>query len=212
MSEEAKIIPIEEEEKKLDHIEFETKYRVEQSVQLPFKLIVEKMPTFKDFVYAEGPDEYFINGKLFARYRKESNKGDAARAELTIKIKPEGAKNNIIREEYNIRVDGTPRETVVKFLKALNFEYNFTVMKTCFIYHMEDATLVSYTVADVTDGEIKREDNFVEIEVSEEKIHNMTEEEAWAILVKYEKALESLGINPQKRLRKSLYEMYKRDK
>lgn len=212
MSEEAKVLPLEEEEKTLDHIEFETKYRVEQSIQMPFKLIVEKMPTFKSFIYAEGPDEYFINGKLFARYRKESNKGADSRAELTMKIKPEGAKNNIIREEYNIRVDGTPRETIVKFLNALNFEYNFTVMKTCFIYHMEDATLVSYTVADVTNGEMKREDNFVEIEVSEEKIHTMTEEEAWAILVKYEKALESLGINPQKRLRKSLFEMYKRDK
>lgn len=212
MSDELKIVPIEEEDKKLDHIEFETKYRVEQSIQLPFKLIVEKMDTFKDFVYAEGPDEYFINGKLFARYRREANKGDNARAELTIKIKPDGAKNNIIREEFNIRVDGTPRYTLVKFLSALGFEYNFTVMKTCFIYHMEDATLVSYTVADITDGEIKREDNFVEIEVSEEKIHNMTEEQAWEILVKYEKALEGLGINPQKRLRKSLYEMYRRDK
>lgn len=201
------------EEKKLDHIEFESKYRVDQSIILPFKLIVEKMPTFKEFVYAEGPDEYFIKESdgLFARYRKEANKGPDARAELTIKIKPEGAKNNIIREEYNVRVDGTPRETIVKFLSALGFKHNFTVMKSCFIYRMEDATLVSYTVADVTDGVLKSEDNFVEIEVSEDKIHNMTESQAWEVLVGYEKALECLGINAQKRLRKSLYEMYRRE-
>lgn len=198
-------------EKKLDHIEFESKYRVEQNITLPMKLIVEKMPTFKEFVYAEGPDEYFIKGELFARYRKEANKGPNARAELTIKIKPEGAKNNIIREEYNVRVDGTPRDTIVKFLGALGFELNFIVMKSCFIYRMEDATLVSYTVADVTDGVLKSEDHFLEIEVSEEKIHTMTEAEAWVILTKYEKSLESLGINPQKRLKRSLFEMYRRN-
>lgn len=199
------------EEKKLDHIEFESKYRVEHNIVLPFKLIVEKMPTFREFIYAEGPDEYFVKDGLFARYRKEANKGPDARAELTIKIKPEGAKNNIIREEYNVRVDGTPRETIVKFLTALGFNHNFTVMKSCFIYRMEDATLVTYTVADITDGTLKSEDNFVEIEVSEEKIHTMTESEAWQIITKYEKSLESLGINPQKRLRKSLFEMYRRE-
>lgn len=199
-----------DEEKKLDHIEFESKYRVEQSIILPFKLIVEKMDTFKEFVYAEGPDEYFVKGELFARYRKEANKGPNARAELTIKIKPEGAKNNIIREEYNVRVDGTPRETIVKFLNALGFKHNFTVMKSCFIYRMEDATLVSYTVADITDGDLRSEDHFVEIEVSEEQIHTMNEDQAWAILTKYEKALEPLGITPQKRLKRSLYEMYRR--
>lgn len=197
-------------EKKLDHIEFETKYRVEQSILLPFKIAIEKMTTFKEFVYAEGPDEYFVNEDRFARYRKEANKGPDSRAEITIKIKPEGAKNNIIREEFNIRVDKTPRETIVKFLNALNFKYNFAVMKSCFIYRMEDATLVFYTVADITDGQYKSENHFVEIEVSEEKIHEMTESQAWEILTHYEKALEPFGINPQRRLRKSLFEMYRR--
>jgi adenylate cyclase class IV len=201
------------EEKKLDHIEFESKYRVEQNIVLPFKLAVEKMHAFKEFVYAEGPDEYFVKDDgLFARYRKEANKGPNARAELTIKIKPEGAKNNIIREEYNVRVDGTPRETIVKFLTALGFKHNFTVMKSCFIYRMEDATLVTYTVADITDGILKNENHFVEIEVCEEKIHTMTERQAWEILTNYEKLLEKFGINPQKRLKRSLFEMYKRDK
>lgn len=199
-------------ETKLDHVEFETKYRVDNSITMPFKLLVEKMPTFKEFIYAEGPDEYYIKGDLFARYRKESNKGPDSRAEITTKIKPEGAKNNIMRDEFNVRVDMTPRETVVKWLGALGFKYNFTIMKSCFIYRMEDATLVSYSVADVTDGSLKNEDHFVEIEVSEEKIGTMTEAEAWEIITKYEKALEPLGISPQKRLRLSLFEMYKKDK
>lgn len=199
------------EEKKLDHIEFESKYRVEPNIAMQFQLLVGKMSTFKEFVHAIGPDEYFVKGEeQFIRYRKEAHKGPDSRAELTMKIKPQGAKNNIIREEFNVRVDGTPRETIVKFVTALGFKHNFTVYKNCLIYRMTDATLVFYTVADITDGMLKNEDHFIEIEVDEETIHTMTEAQAWEILVKYEKALEIIGINSQKRLRKSLYEMYKR--
>jgi adenylate cyclase class IV len=198
-------------DKKLDHIEFESKYRVEPSILLPFKLLVEAMPTFKEFVYAEGPDVYYVKKDLFLRYRKEANKGTNARAELTMKIKPAGAKNNIIREEFNIRVDSTPKETILKFVSALGFDYNFTVVKSCHIFTMEDATLVYYLVADTTDGTLRGQDCFVEIEVSEEQIHTMTEDQAWEILVKYEKMLESVGVSPQRRLRKSLFEMYERE-
>jgi adenylate cyclase class IV len=199
------------EESKLDHIEFESKYRVETNILMPMKLVVEAMPTFKEFVYAEGPDDYFTKGDSFVRYRKEAHKGPNGRAELTMKIKPEGAKNNIIREEFNVRVDGTPKETITKFLNALGYKHNFSVMKSCFIYRMEDATLVYYTVADITNGDLRDMQHFVEIEVSEEKIGNMTATEAWEILVKYEKALAPIGLSPQKRLKKSLFEMYHRE-
>ena len=196
---------------KLDHIEFETKYRIDNSLAAQFQMVVTNMPSFKEFVYACGPDEYFVKEDMFARYRKEAFKGDNARAEITVKIKPKGAKNNIIREEYNIRVDGTPRDTIAKFLNSLGFEYSFTITKSCQIYRMEDATLVIYTVGDITDGHLKQEESFVEIEVSEEKIHTMTEQDAWDIITKYEKALEPVGVSPQKRLRLSLFDMYRRD-
>jgi hypothetical protein len=38
----------------------------------------------------------------------------------------------------------------------------------------------------------------------------MTEKEAWAVIEKYEKLLEPVGINAYKRLKKSLFEIYKR--
>jgi hypothetical protein len=41
---------------------------------------------------------------------------------------------------------------------------------------------------------------------------NTTEEQAWGIIAKYEKLLDSIGLNAQKRLRKSLFEMYYRNK
>ena len=198
-------------EEKLDHIEFESKYRVEADLLMSFKNLVQSLPDFEEFIYAEGPDEYYIKGDLFIRYRKEANKGNNSRAELTMKIKPDGAKNNIIREEFNVRVDGTPKETIVKFVTTLGFKYNFTIIKSCQIYRMKDATLVFYSVVDTTDGSVKKIDHFIEIEVLEETIHTMTEDDAWNVLVKYEKALYSLGINSQKRLRKSLIDIYKKD-
>jgi hypothetical protein len=38
----------------------------------------------------------------------------------------------------------------------------------------------------------------------------LTEDQAWAIIEKYEKILEPVGITAHKRLRRSLWEMYKR--
>ncbi len=39
---------------------------------------------------------------------------------------------------------------------------------------------------------------------------NTTEEQAWDIIAKYEKLLENIGLSAQKRMRKSLFAMYKR--
>jgi hypothetical protein len=50
----------------------------------------------------------------------------------------------------------------------------------------------------------------VEIEISEEHISQMTENQAWAIIEKYEKILEGIDIHPRNRMRKSLFEIYVR--
>lgn len=203
------------EEKKLDHIEFETKYRTEDHQLIEFKKTVESIPGEKAFVYVEGPDYYYThpqNEDSFGRYRKPSYGLDNGRCEVTFKIKPEGAKNNIMRKEFNWRVDKTPEETIKAGFDALGFIFNFSIVKSCHIYFLEDANLVFYTVYDTTDGKPKKTDSFIEIEVNEEKIKDMTEEQAWEVIEKYEKTLESIGISAQKRLRKSLFEMYVRKK
>ena len=53
--------------------------------------------------------------------------------------------------------------------------------------------------------------HFVEIELDEEKIHKLTEDQAWAIIRQYEAVLEPLGITYRNRLNKSLFEMYYRE-
>jgi hypothetical protein len=47
--------------------------------------------------------------------------------------------------------------------------------------------------------------------ITEETIHELTEDQAWEIIRKYEKVLEPVGVIAQKRMRKSLYELYKKE-
>lgn len=211
-------------EKSLEYIEFETKYRIDDSFLIQFKQIVDLYKEDKKFVYVEGPDLYFTYpdwwfknnpqwdpSGTFVRYRRPSYGLDDGKRQVTWKYKQKDAKNNIKRKELNFDLmEKTSDNTVVEQLDSSGVKFNFSIVKNCHIYNFEDATIVFYTVYDTTYGKPKKTDSFVEIEVSEEKVAHMTEEEAWNIISKYEKMLEPIGINPQKRLRKSLFEMYKK--
>lgn len=197
-----------------EHTEFETKYRIEPEKLVEFKKIADDIPESKKFIYVEGPDHYYVQEGMedsFARYRKPTHGLDNGRCEVNFKIKPKDARNNVKRKEFNWRVDKTPEATIHEALKALGWKFNFSIWKSCHIYRLSDATLVFYTVYDTTDGKTQKVDNFVEIEVDEDSISNLTEAQAWVIIEKYEKVLAPLGITPQKRLRKSLFEMYRRN-
>lgn len=186
--------------------EFETKYRVDAQMQFPFKDLVETLEGLKSFVYVEGPDIYWTKGEEnFQRYRKAAHE-KSGKAWLTNKFKTKDD-NNTKRVEHNIRVDHTPLKEIKSYVESLGFKFNFEIYKNCHIYSFEDATLVFYSVRD----EAGKRDYFIEIEVDESSIHTLTEEEAWEIVKKYEKHMEPLGLKPQNRLRKSLFEMYKKE-
>jgi len=185
------------------HVEFETKYRTEPDKLHQFISIVQEIDQPHEFVYAQGPDFYYTLPDLsFARYRKAEND---KKAWVTFKEKPEGASNNIYRTEVNWRVDNTKKETIFKGLELQGYKYNFSIWKMCHIYKFKDATLVFYTVRDYVDNSL---DHFIEIEVDEETIHNLTREEAMGVIRKYEEFLTPLGITYRNRLNKSLFEMY----
>lgn len=189
-----------------DHIEFETKYRVDGSLLYPFKELVETLPGIKSFLYVQGPDEYFISTEGLARYRREEF-SKSGRAEITFKDKPNGAANNIIRKEVNWRVDHTKPKDIREGLKMRGYTFNFKVWKYCHIYKAEDVTLVFYSVRD---EETKEYAHFIEIEVDEGR--GFTEEQSWGLIRKYEELLAPLGgLSARNRMRKSLFEMYKRD-
>lgn len=213
------------EEKTLEHIEFETKYRVEDHQLIAFKQIMDSYPEEKKFIYVEGPDYFWTWPKwwfdnnpqwdeegTFTRFRKPSYGLDNGSRQITTKYKPKDSKNSIQRTENNIDVkDKTEESVILKEFECSGKKFNCSIVKNCHIYKLSDATLVFYTVYDTTDGKPKKSDNFVEIEVDEENMKNTTEDQAWAVITKYEKVLESLGLNARKRLHKSLFAMYRRD-
>lgn len=211
------------EEKNLEHIEFETKYRVGDHLQVQFKQIMEAHPDLLNFIYVEGPDSFFTYSDswfeampqwepsgTFIRYRKPSFGLDKGRRQITWKYKPKGAKNNIQRKEHNWDIGETPEKTILEQLQASGAVFNSSITKNCHIYKFDDATLVFYAVYDTTYGKPEKADYFIEIEVCEEKIASMTEDQAWAVIEKYEEILNPLGITAQKRLKKSLFELYRK--
>lgn len=210
--------------KSLEFIEFETKYRAEDHLLIKFKQLMEAQAGLKDFVYVEGPDLFYTYPQTwfnanpqwdsqgtFIRYRKPSFGLDKGRRQVTWKYKPAAAKNNIQRREHNWDIGKTPENVIIEQLTDSGAKFNCSLIKNCHIYKFDDATLVFYTVYDTTYGEPKKADYFIEIEVCEESIASMTEAEAWGVIEKYEKILTSLGVEAKKRLKKSLFEMYKKD-
>jgi hypothetical protein len=190
------------------HLEFETKYETDLDKLCTFKRILKNHPDKATFLFTEGPDTYYINpnNKAIGRYRVTEYPIEQQQfAQWTLKTKPDGAKNNIKRKEPNWRVDGTPAETIHQGALDMGYVLNFKIWKMCHIYIYSDATVVFYTV--IKEGSNK-EEHFIEIEVDEDTIHTLTEDEAWAVIEKYEKILAETGITPQKRLRKSLAERY----
>ena len=188
-------------DQEMKFIELETKYKGTISQLYPFKHLMEQQEGFS-FLYIESDDVYFVKDDDFLRYRFSDDKKDK-RAELTFK-KRHSAYNNIKRTEVNMRVDPNKKETVIEFVEGLGYSKNFTISKSCHIYKRNDVTLVFYSVRD--------EDNslshFMEIEIAENA--GITEPEGWEIIKTWEKILEPLGVKPQNRLRKSLFDMYRK--
>lgn len=184
--------------------EFETKYKISDgNAQYDFKRLMEDEYKLS-CLYVQSDDLYYVKGDEFLRYRFSDDK-KVKRAELTYKAKKKNA-DNIIRKEVNLRVDPSDYKTVDAFCETLDFKRNFSIHKSCHIYKSDEATLVFYTVWD----EDKNMTHFIEIEVDEDLIPKLTEEEAWDIIRKWEKVLEPIGIKAQNRLKKSLFEMYRK--
>ena len=189
----------------LVNIEFEVKFKVDGSLVYAFKKLVQSLPDLKKFTYVESDDIYYVKDDQFIRHRFDI-KDLSGRQEMTFKRKLNQL-NNIYRKENNVRCDGNSIDTIASFANSLGFDKNFTISKWVNIYEFPDATLPFYTVID-ENGQMT---HFIEIEVNEELLKQLTVDQAWEIITKYEKLLAPLGISPQKRLKKSLFEMYRKD-
>jgi adenylate cyclase class IV len=179
--------------------EIETKYDADKIKMEDFLKIIDKMPIRKKLMVSSY-DEYFTNTEGdFVRYRHNNDHG-----ELTIKRKTKDSNNNQ-RVEVNLPTRGDNVSTVKAFLNLLGYQHNFSIYKTCNIFWTDKVDLVYYVVYD---QELKERRRFIEIE-ADESLDWTSEEEAWNEILKYERMLEPLGITPQHRLRKSLFEIFK---
>lgn len=178
--------------------EIEFKYSADEIKFESFMKIIDQLPITKKLLVSSF-DDYFVNeSDDFIRYRYSSDRG-----ELTIKRKTNN-KNNNHRVEVNVPTSGDNFTAVQAFVNLLGYSHNFGIYKTCQIFWLDKVDLVYYVVYDKEFKELRR---FIEIEALED--HNWeSEEQAIAEVVKYEKMLEPLGITPQHRLKKSLFEIF----
>ena len=147
-------------------------------------------------------DEYFIhkeNSENFIRYRHNNEA-----QELTIKRKL-CTHNNNERVEVNLPIIPQDFGTVEAFVGLLGYEHNFQIYKVSKIYWIGKAVICYYIVYDKN---MKESNRFIEIEANEHLDFN-DEDEAMTVIKLYENYLKDLGINCKKRLRKSLFEMYR---
>ena len=190
-------------------LEIECKYNADDIDRIAFKDLAKSLSP-KSFIYVESKDVYYVRQENeFLRYRMPADNKQGGenehRSELTFK-KKHIEQNNWVRTEINLRVDKNNSKLVAAFCEGLGYIKNFSIDKACDIYFFDDADIVYYTVKS-EDGKYA---TFVEIEADENI--GMSPEQAWEVIIKYEKLLAPLGITAQKRKRLSLFEMYKREK
>ena len=179
--------------------EIETKYDA-KDISLPaFTDLVNGLKP-KSWMMVSSYDDYFVNKDDFIRYRHTDERG-----ELTIKKKTTD-KNNNERLEVNVPTQGGQFAAINMFVSLLGYQHDFGIYKTCKIAFLEKVVLVYYVVYD---NEMREQRRFVEIEANEDYAWP-SEQEAWDEVVKYEKLLEPIGIQPRGRLKKSLFEMFRK--
>lgn len=182
--------------------EIEAKYDASEIKLSDFVKLVESKFKVKKHLLVSSYDDYFTHKDgNFIRYRHKEGRG-----ELTIKRKLEEHNNNK-RIEVNLPTEGNNLPAVTEFAELLGYKHNFCVYKTCQVYWIDNVNVVYYVVYDSEWNEKRR---FIEIEADEEFAWE-SDATAWDAVAEYEKAFESLGIGFKNRLKKSLFELFKKE-
>lgn len=188
--------------------ELEFKYKADSVMLAKFQFFAEKLEPKKILIvssydtYYSAPKYFQDKGLEFIRYRHGNP------PELTFKIKT-NENNNNTRIEVDLPLAKKAGKFIVtKFLHWLGFEENFEIYKECYIYFYEKIDIVYYTVRDKEEGKVLG--RFIEIEARKDANFE-TEKEAWGLVKDMEQKLSVFGITPANRLKKSMWEMFKKD-
>ena len=181
--------------------EIEFKYDAHDIPMNRFTELMDTMKVDKKMMVSSYDDYFTDTSGNFIRYRYTDDRG-----ELTIKRKVND-KNNNERIEINLPTKGDNFQAVEAFSKMLGYQHNFCIYKTCKIFWVDKVVLVYYVVYD---KELQEKRRFIEIEANED-LQWDSEQQAWDEITKYEKMFEQIGIKPSNRLRKSLFEIFRKE-
>lgn len=190
------------------YAELEFKYRADNVSLSDFKGLMQTLKVKKQFIVASW-DIYYVHAieqDSFQRLRLGPT------PELTKKIKTESGNNwNRVEVDLPLDVDRLTEETVAKYVGYDGYKENFRIFKSCDINVLEHLNFVYYVVFD---GNWKESGRFIEVEVNKDvvlELESLAPGSAMAKLKEGEVLLEKLGISPQNRLKKSLFEIFKQE-
>lgn len=190
------------EEFNIETTELEFKY---DGSDIKLGKFVEFANSLKPVKRVEGTGwDYYYSGDgqnfEFIRFRQ------GGLAELTIKIKSED-KNNNNRFELDLPLSMSVSQWMVeKFVSLFGFKENFRVFKYFDIYWFEKVDIVYYTIYNKDMVEIGRR---VEVEARKDYPFK-TADEAIAEVKGMEQLMSEIGITPQKRMKKSMWEQFRK--
>ena len=143
-----------------------------------------------------------INSDEFMRFRESQD------PELTIKRKTKKS-NNWQRIELDLPLDRDriALPTVETFANLLGYTENFRIYKTCFIFWFENVNFVYYVVYNEN---MKEVDRFLEVEVNKDRVPELGLDKAMEELRSAALKLDKFDLSLQNRLRKSLFEMFRK--
>ena len=193
--------------------EIEYKYNSEEINRVEFNTFLKGFGPFKkDLTLEINPvngkdsiDHYCSNGERFMRWREGQDSNGNKTWELTSKSRLSKLNNNK-RKEVNIPLNTKDMtlEKAIEFSEMHGCKYDFSIKKEVQIYWTGKAVFSHYTTYDLTG---KRLNCFVEIE-ADEKFKWESEEQAFTEINDWEKKFAPLGLTPQHRIKKSLFEFY----
>lgn len=187
--------------------ELEFKYDGSDIKLTKFVEFAQTLPIVKHIEGAGWDSYYSGDGKIelpfeFIRLRQSPDF-----AELTVKIK-NTEKNNQNRFELDLPLlpSRTTNWLIEKFVALFGFKENFRVFKYFDIYWTDKVDIVYYTIYNRDMVEVGRR-----VEIEARKDYKFTsQEEALAAVKDMEQQMAIIGITPQKRMRKSMWEQFRK--
>ena len=185
--------------------ELEFKYNADEMKLGDFTKFAESLKPEKKLEVASWDHYYSGPTNLpfeFMRFRNGPS------PEITIKIK-HGDKNNNNRFELDLPLRLNVSDWMVKtFVELFGFKENFRVYKYCSIYWYEKLDIVYYIIYN---KDMVEQGRRVEIEARKDYPFQ-SEEEALTEVKAMEQRMSEIGLTPQNRMKKSMWETFRKEK